>query len=149
MSSGSRAVHVRFLSLAPSTRYISPFLSHSSIHHMSLTILSQSAVIGGLQDQGPAARPTSVPPSQFSGIEVTLNGAGDNLTGIWECTPGKFERLLPNAEVMHILAGSFTFTPTGGAPQTVRAGDTVFFPANTTGEWDVHETLRKVYVILT
>src|SRR5450830_343731 len=115
---------------------------------MSITILSQSSVIGGLQDQGTPARPLSSPPPQLSGIEVDLAGAGDNHSGIWECEPGQFERHLPNAEVMHILTGAGTFTPTGGSAQQFRAGDTLFFPANTTGAWHVRETLRKVYVVM-
>jgi uncharacterized cupin superfamily protein len=115
---------------------------------MSITILSQSAVIGGLQDQGTPARPLSSPAPQLSGIEVDLAGAGDNRSGIWECQPGQFERQLANAEVMHILTGVGTFTPTGGAAQAFRAGDTLFLPANTTGVWDVTATLRKVYVVM-
>ncbi|SDD01638.1 Protein of unknown function [Variovorax sp. CF079] len=49
---------------------------------------------------------------------------------------------------MHILAGACTFTPTGGEPLQIRAGDTLFFPQHTTGEWQVHETLRKVFVVM-
>ncbi len=115
---------------------------------MSITILSQSAVIGGLQDQGTPARPLSVPLPRLSGIEVDLAGSGDNRSGIWECEPGQFERQLANAEVMHILTGAGTFTPTGGIAMEFRAGDTLFFPANTTGAWHVRETLRKVYVVM-
>lgn len=115
---------------------------------MSITILPQSATIGGLQDLGTPARPLSQPPSQLSGMEVELAGAGDNRSGIWECLPGQFERQLANAEVMHILTGAGSFTPTGGSAQEFRAGDTLFFPANTTGVWHVRETLRKVYVVM-
>ena len=115
---------------------------------MSITILYQSAVIGGLQDQGTPARALSSPPPQLSGIEVELAGAGDNRSGIWECQPGQFERQLANAEVMHILTGAGTFTPTGGVAKEFCAGDTLFFPANTTGVWHVRETLRKVYVVM-
>ena len=49
---------------------------------------------------------------------------------------------------MHILAGAGTFTPTGEEPLSIRAGDTLFFPANTSGEWHVIETLRKVFVVM-
>lgn len=115
---------------------------------MGITILRQSATIGGLQDQGTPARPLSQPPCRLSGIDVELAGAGDNKSGIWQCEPGRFERQLANAEVMHILAGACTFTPTDGAALEIRAGDTLFFPAHTTGEWHVHETLRKVFVVM-
>ncbi|KAF1021475.1 MAG: hypothetical protein GAK30_01825 [Paracidovorax wautersii] len=115
---------------------------------MAITILRQSATLGGFEPQGTPATPLSQPPCAFSGIDVDLAGAGDNRSGLWQCTPGRFQRQLANAEVMHILAGACTFTPTGGEPQAIRAGDTLFFPANTTGEWHVTETLRKVFVVL-
>ena len=115
---------------------------------MSITVLHQSAAIAGLQDQGTPARPLSEPPCRLRGIDVELAGAGGNNSGIWECEPGRFERQLPNAEVMHILAGACTFTPTGGEALQIRAGDTLFFPANTTGEWHVQQTLRKVFVVM-
>ena len=115
---------------------------------MSITVLPQSATIGGLQGQGTPARPLSQPPCQLRGIDVELAGAVGNNSGIWECEPGRFERQLSNAEVMHILTGACTFKPTDGEPLNIRAGDTLFFPANTTGEWHVHETLRKVFVVM-
>ncbi|GKT23012.1 cupin domain-containing protein [Acidovorax sp. SUPP3334] len=115
---------------------------------MSITVLRQSATLEGFEPQGSPARPLTLPPCAFSGIDVDLHGAGDNRSGLWECTPGRFERQLANAEVMHILAGACTFTPTGGEPLAIRAGDTLFFPSNTTGEWHVTQTLRKVFVVL-
>jgi len=115
---------------------------------MSITVLHQSATLTRLSDQGTPARPLSEPPCRFSGIDVALAGAGDSNCGLWECTPGRFERQLAEAEVMHILAGSCRFTPTGGEPVEIRAGDTLFFPAHTTGVWEIRETLRKVFVVL-
>jgi len=114
---------------------------------MTITILPQSVHTRNLQDQGVPARPLTNPVSRLSGIDVPLDGAGDSKTGIWECTPGRFERQLAEAEMMHILAGACTFTPTGGEPLAIRAGDTLFFPAHTTGTWDVQQTLRKVFVV--
>jgi len=115
---------------------------------MSITVLKQSATLGGLHDEGTPARPLSEPPCRLRGIEVPLEGAGENRSGVWECEPGRFERHLANAEVMHILAGACTFTPHGGAPIAITAGDTLFFPAHTVGVWHVRETLRKVYVVM-
>lgn len=115
---------------------------------MTIQILRQSATLSGLQDEGPVARPLSEPASTTRGLAVELAGAGGNRSGIWECTPGRFERQLVQAEVMHILAGACSFTPTGGPAQQIRAGDTLFFPADTTGVWHITETLRKVYVVM-
>jgi len=115
---------------------------------MSITILQNTATVNGLQTQGGPARPITQPPCAFSGLDIDLPGVGAHQTGIWECTPGRFERQLPNAEVMHIVSGACTFTPTGGEPQQIQAGDTLFFPAHTTGEWHITQTLRKVFFIV-
>lgn len=115
---------------------------------MSITVLKNTATVTDLQAQGGPAHPITRPPCAFSGIDIDLPGAGSNQTGIWECTPGRFKRQLTNAEVMHILSGACIFTPTGGEPLYIQAGDTLFFPAYTTGEWNVTETMRKVFVIL-
>jgi hypothetical protein len=113
-----------------------------------ITVLRQSATISGLQDQGTAAQPKSEPPCRFSGIDVALAGAGENACGIWECTPGRFMRQLAEAEMMHIVAGRGRFTPAGGETIEFRAGDTLFFTAHTTGEWEIDATLRKVFVVM-
>lgn len=115
---------------------------------MSITILPNSARIGGLLDDGEVPHPLSEPACSTRSLEVAIDGAGGNSSGLWECSPGRFERHVPNAEVMHILAGVCTFTPEGGKPLAIRAGDTLFFPAGTRGAWDIRETLRKVYVVM-
>jgi uncharacterized protein len=115
---------------------------------MGITVLQRTATATGLQPQGGPARPITQPPCEFSGMDVQLPGAGPHQTGVWECTPGKFERQLPHAEVMHILTGACIFTPTGGEALHIQAGDTLFFPAHTTGEWHITETLRKVFFIV-
>lgn len=115
---------------------------------MSIKTFPQSADIDCLHDWGVTERPLSEPPCQLRGLDISLEGAGKNSTGLWECEPGQFERNVVQAEVMHILRGAGTFTPTAGTPLEFRAGDTLFFPQNTTGAWDVKETIRKLYVIL-
>ena len=40
-----------------------------------ITVLKQSATIGGLQDQGTPARPLTLPPCRLRGIDVELAGA--------------------------------------------------------------------------
>jgi uncharacterized protein len=51
------------------------------------------------------------------------------------------------AEVMHFLSGSGSFTPDGEKTLHFKGGDTMFFEANTEGLWEIDETLRKIYVI--
>ena len=68
-------------------------------------------------------------------------------TGFWECTPGRFRRQVPEAEYSHFISGRGSFTPDGQAKIEFRAGDSIYFPANSQGEWEILETVRKAYVI--
>jgi uncharacterized cupin superfamily protein len=114
---------------------------------MSITVLSQTVSLPSLPPCAPPSKILSATPPVTTALEVPLAGAGGSDTGVWECTPGRFERTNPKAELMHILTGRCTFSPVDGDVVTFGAGDTVFFPENTFGVWDVTETLRKVYVI--
>lgn len=68
--------------------------------------------------------------------------------GIWEFTRGRWRRQIPKREFSHILAGHCFFTPDAHEPIERRAGDSVFFPANCSGIWDIREKLRKSYLII-
>ncbi len=68
--------------------------------------------------------------------------------GVWECTPGRWRRQITQQEFCHFIQGRCTFTPDGGEPLLIQAGDALMFPANTTGVWDVQETVRKSYVLI-
>ena len=67
--------------------------------------------------------------------------------GVWESSPGKFKRHVANREFSHIVKGRCIFTPEGGEPVELCAGDAVLFPANCQGEWDIKEDFRKTYCI--
>lgn len=91
------------------------------------------------------ARPTS---EQVALVRV----AGDQpipvgTTGFWECTPGRFRRQVAEAEYSYFIAGRGSFTPDGGERIQFRAGDAIYLAANSQGEWDIVETVRKAYVI--
>ena len=67
--------------------------------------------------------------------------------GIWECTVGKMERQIAEAEHMYFISGKGRFTPVGGEAIEIRAGDSLFLPAHTKGVWEIDETLRKSYAV--
>jgi len=116
---------------------------------VNIQIIRQSTQADALMEVGPVPVPLSQPPCVISEQEVKIPGKPDCSTGLWECSPGKFERQIKEAEVMHILAGVCTFTPRGSSEALlIKAGDTVFFPENTFGSWDIQETVRKVYVLV-
>ncbi len=72
----------------------------------------------------------------------------DSSAGIWECTPGKFPRHVIQAEFSYIIEGEGTFTNNDGDLIKFRAGDSLYFKANTQGEWHIKETVRKAYFIV-
>jgi uncharacterized cupin superfamily protein len=37
--------------------------------------------------------------------------------------------------------------PDGGQPQDIGPGDSAVFPRGWTGAWQIHETIRKLYVL--
>ena len=83
--------------------------------------------------------------------EATLElWSADSLeVGVWEATPGTFTAVRDGYhEVCQILAGSVTITPEGGSAVRVGTGDTVVMPAGWKGLWEIHETVRKTYVVL-
>lgn len=96
------------------------------------------------------ASPVAMPLSEPAAITSTLAIARDDgvETGVWECTPGRWRRQVVQREFCHFIAGRCTFTPDGGEPIPIEAGDTLMMPANTTGIWDIHETVRKTFVLI-
>jgi uncharacterized cupin superfamily protein len=117
-------------------------------HHRAMTIqiIKNSPRRGDLVDSGAVARPLSQPACTTRTLKLAEATAGDRM-GVWECSAGSYMRQVAEGELMHILSGRCTFTPEGGAPMAIEAGDTVFFPPQTKGRWDMQETLRKVYVV--
>lgn len=113
---------------------------------MKIQILKQAARRSDLADTGAVGRPLSQPACTTKTLPMEAALPGTDM-GVWETTPGSYERQVANAELMHILTGRCTFTPEGGEPLAIEAGDTVFFPAHTRGRWDMLETLRKVFVV--
>ena len=97
-----------------------------------------------LTDWGPAKEPVGSP---IAHIRSTEHGKRDRV-GTWECTPGKWRRQVMEREFAHFLSGRARFVPDHGEPFDICAGDAVWFPADTTGTWEISETLRKTYVIV-
>jgi uncharacterized cupin superfamily protein len=103
-----------------------------------------SAATAALEDWGPLEEATGEP-MQTSGL--TLWQDGDQETGVWECGPGPSYWKLETNEFVHIVSGRMTVTPDGGESQDIGPGDTAVFPLGWAGTWQIHETIRKVYVI--
>jgi len=103
-----------------------------------------AAATAELEDWGPLEEAT--------GEEMTTSGLtfwkdGDQEAGVWECTPGPSYWKLETHEFVQILAGRMTVTPDGGSPTDIGSGDIAVFPRGWAGTWQIHETIRKVYVL--
>jgi uncharacterized protein len=114
---------------------------------MKVQQIRQAAEVCALEDWGNAGLP-GTEPSRVSGCQYVIPGHEAVDTGIFECSPGTYRRSVKQAEVMHFIKGSGTFTPDGEETIHFAAGDTLFFEASTEGLWNIDETLRKIYVIL-
>ncbi|QJI29125.1 cupin domain-containing protein [Pseudomonas sp. ADAK18] len=112
---------------------------------MSITQF-KNALDTHLPDSAPVAVPLGSPIAQASTLSVERS---DNVeTGIWECTPGRWRRQIVAQEFCHFIQGRCTFTPDNGETLHIEAGDALMLPANSTGIWDIQETVRKTYVLI-
>ncbi|MCY1452749.1 hypothetical protein D9M71_696920 [compost metagenome] len=99
-----------------------------------------------LETSNPVAVPLGEPVAIASVTSVERNDGVE--TGIWACTPGRWRRQIMEQEFCHFIQGRCTFTPDGGEPLEISAGDALMLPANSTGIWDIQETVRKTYVLI-
>lgn len=71
------------------------------------------------------------------------------LTGVWECAPCREEiESYPVHEMMTVISGSLTLTHADGRAETFTAGDTFFIAKGAKLVWEITETLRKFYMIV-
>lgn len=99
-----------------------------------------------LADWGPVAEPLGPVVAKLRGQSLGAEGEPD--TGIWECSPGRWRRQIKKAEFTYFIAGRCTFTADDGQKIEIAAGDALYWPANSMGIWDVHETVRKAFILL-
>ncbi|WP_214105912.1 cupin domain-containing protein [Acrocarpospora catenulata] len=117
---------------------------------MTLTNRPLEVAAGELAEK-PLAPPSATPLDGEvlvrSRVDFT-NEARTVISGIWESEPGRSRwEFDTRGEIIHVLAGRMTVRRDGGEPVELAAGSTAYFPIGWTGEWTVHERLRKVYVV--
>jgi|SRR5579875_2439944 len=103
-----------------------------------------TATTAELEDWGALPEGTAEP-MQTSGVIIWEDG--EQQAGVWECTPGPSRWTLDSNEFVYVLYGRMTVTPDGGEASDVGPGDTMVFPKGWTGSWQIHEPLRKLYVL--
>jgi uncharacterized cupin superfamily protein len=122
--------------------------SATEVPFIDTTVLSAAAT-AELEDWGLLEEATSDEvPMQVHGLTMWTGPEGSGQeTGIWQCTAGPSYWVQEENEFIYLLSGSLTVTPDGGKPATFGAGDSAMFPRGWRGTWDLHETVRKVYVV--
>jgi hypothetical protein len=79
-------------------------------------------------------------------VSAYIEGATE--VGVWECTPGRFPGTKEGiSEMMHLLSGRATITDEDGTRHELSPGTMFVLLDGWRGEWEVHETVRKVYAI--
>ena len=111
-----------------------------------LPVLIANSVRLQLPDAGPVGLPIGQAVVQLKCLVAVDDKDKGIEAGVWEASPGSWRRTIVKAELSHFIAGRCTFTPDDGAPLEIKAGDAVYFPANSLGVWNVDETVRKTYV---
>ena len=97
-----------------------------------------------------ADKPTTLTPGQQEASAALFTSAdGNTKIGVWECTPGRFTADRPAAgEYCHVISGKASVTNTDGSgTRDIGPGDLLVLPQGWTGEWVIHEHMRKLYVI--
>ena len=112
---------------------------------MSITQFKNTAALI-LEESNPVAVPLGTPVAVASTTSVERDDGVE--TGVWECTPGRWRRQIVAQEFCHFIQGRCTFTPDNGEIVHIQAGDALMLPANSTGIWDIQETVRKTYVLI-
>ena len=116
---------------------------------ITATAFLAAAADAKLEDWGPLdeALPTSGGELMHTSGTTLWTGQGGQEAGVWECTAGPSRWSLEGNEFVHILSGRMTVTPERGEPTEIGPGDSAVFPRGWTGTWQIHETIRKLYVL--
>jgi uncharacterized cupin superfamily protein len=96
--------------------------------------------------------PVPKPTSRTGQVESTLgvwHAEPPTSSGVWECGPGEFTADRSECtEVCQILSGTATVTGVDGASADLRPGSLLVLPQGWRGTWQIHETVRKSFVMI-
>lgn len=84
---------------------------------------------------------------QASGRVLFTDRGNGTCSGIWQCTPGRFDWAYDANETVSILAGRATVECDDGTAVELGPGSYALFRKGARARWTVHETVRKVFVL--
>jgi uncharacterized cupin superfamily protein len=112
-----------------------------------MALLTDAA--GAALPQG-APKPTSLDGQVESSTTVWTSDDGAVEVGVWECSPGRFTAERDGYdEICQILVGSATVRSEDGTRAELAPGTTFVMPSGWRGTWEVHEQIRKVFMLRT
>ncbi|SIO27614.1 hypothetical protein SAMN05443544_3738 [Agromyces cerinus subsp. cerinus] len=115
-------------------------------HHPVVTVAGLRPLERDLGERSP--KPTAVTDGVLEASDSLWARAGLDV-GYWECTPGRFTATRDGyTEICQLLSGRVTIEVEGEETVALAAGDTLVMPSGWRGVWVVHETVRKLYVIV-
>lgn len=105
--------------------------------------------LGDLELGEPTRKPTSIDCEQWEASrQLWTSNDGKLVIGVWECTRGRFSANREKAsETCHLISGRITLRGEDGQTRDLAAGDMLVLPRGWRGEWTLHETVRKLYII--
>lgn len=94
------------------------------------------------------AQPDAISGASHSTGQLLFKGP-DNIpeSGIWDCTPGHWRLQVPRDEFCHFVKGRARYTSDAGEVIDVTPGTCVLFPAGWSGEAEIFETIRNIYML--
>lgn len=112
-------------------------------------VLKQAATAGPLAEWGPVSTMIEGQ-SHTAGIRMNKEDPATGRraeSGVWTCTPGIWRCGVSRDEFCHFIAGRSTYYHESGEIIEIEPDTLACFPAGWNGVCEVHETVRKVYMI--
>ena len=95
------------------------------------------------------AQPDALAGASHSSGRLLWKGEGGRPeVGLWICSPGRWRLSLPADEFCHFVAGRAVYREDGGEVIEVTPGTVVHFRRGWTGECEVFESLRNLYMLV-
>lgn len=128
-------------------------------------VVSYMRCPGGPSDRTPVLRraPTAGPLTEWGAVSTMIEGQSRTAgilmskespesgrraeSGVWTCTPGIWRCGVSRDEFCHFIAGRSTYYHESGEVIEIEPDTLACFPAGWNGVCEVHETVRKVYMI--
>jgi uncharacterized cupin superfamily protein len=112
-------------------------------------VLRQAIAAGPLEEWG-AVSTMIEGQSRTAGIRMSRESPESGRraeSGVWTCTPGIWRCGVSRDEFCHFIAGRSTYWHESGDVIEIEPDTLACFPAGWNGVCEVHETVRKVYMI--